>query len=913
MRARFRLSLPSLLTVALLTGALPLPLPAQQPRPPAPRGPGPGPVRPPIPGSNPGAPAGSVAPTSPAQAGAVADEGIRLQMPAAQMGDIVELYQQLTKKRVIRDPKLEEVTVSIETSGTLTHDEAIEFIEKSLLLAGYSFVPSGGNMVKLLAADQGSPPAREGVPIFLRAEELPKTDQVVSYVLQLRHLDAEEASQAFSQIIPLHSYGSIGVVPNSRSLVITENSNTILAYVELARQVDLPPSETMSKTIHIQRADVLDIAEQLVVLMGLDQGNAGGGGMYSKPPGTGRPAGRTGAVSATKTVTTTTGNPQQDAARNAAHVNVVANVGSNSAESDASVPKIQPIPRTNSLLVIARPVDIEYMESLIKQLDAESPTSTMMSRRLNYIDLSTFIGIASKALLRNSPDAAGLAGGDSGSSANRTGANNTGGNGFDSSSGGGAFGGSRGMGGGGTFGSSGGGLYGGGGGGGGFGASLSGGGGGGGFGGGGGATLDVTKRAESVLIGRTLVIVDPASSKFFASGPPDELRLLNELADELDVRPRQILLSVIIGEFSLGNEFNFGLDWIQTLQSVGDNSLVGGVLKTQGTAFADLADLGKAADFLPALDGLTVYGQIGKHLNVFLHTLESTNRFHVMQKPTVTTLNHQPASIYIGQQVAIPGQTFTTGDNAVNSAGIYSTTQYIPVRLQLDIVPHIFNDKEIMLEFKQTNNDISGFTTISGNQVPNISEQGMMNTLIVPDRTTVMLGGLITERDNNDKKGLPFLIRVPVLKHLFGNTSKSKDRRELMIFVQPRIMSDGASHIQAQSEWNKSNESYDRNKRFADPQDDTPLNALPASDGTAPSPLLPMPEWRSNDVPPAEPGPKVILKQKTNTSSKATVVEEKPTTAATTTTNAADSARAAAAAPSTKTKHEKNKATLKSK
>lgn len=243
----------------------------------------------------------------------------------------------------------------------------------------------------------------------------------------------------------------------------------------------------------------------------------------------------------------------------------------------------------------------------------------------------------------------------------------------------------------------------------------------------------------------------------------------------------------------------------------------------------------------------------------------------------------------------------------MNSAGIYSTTQYIPVRLQLDIVPHIFNDKEIMLEFKQTNNDISGFTTISGNQVPNISEQGMMNTLIVPDRTTVMLGGLITERDNNDKKGLPFLIRVPVLKHLFGNTSKSKDRRELMIFVQPRIMADGASHIQAQSEWNKNNESYDRNKRFADPQDDTPLNALPASDGTAATPLLPLPGWRSNDVPPTEPGPKVILKQKTTSSSKATVVEEKPTA------TAATEDIAPASSSSTKTKHEKNKAALKTK
>jgi type II secretion system protein D len=876
MRVRFCLSLPVLLL------ALASILSAQQPAPPSPT---PRAVRPPIPG--PGQ-AGSTAATP-----VGAEDGIRLQLPAAPMTDIIELYQQLTKKRVIRDPKLEDVTVTIETSGTLTREEAIEFVEKSLLLAGYSFVPSGGNMVKLLAAEQGKMPSSEGVPIILRADELPKTDQVVTHVLQLKHLDAEEASQAFSQIIPLHPYGSIGVVPNSRSLVITENSNTILAYVELARQVDLPPSETKHKTIHLERADVLEVTEQLVLLMGLDESSAGSGGggtTYSRQGG-GNRAQTPRAGSPTPNVATPAGNPQQNAARNAAQASMVTNMGASGGESEASQPKIQPIPRTNSLLVIARPVDIEYMESLIKELDAESPTSRMVSRRLNYIDLTTFVDIASKALMRNSPDAAGGMSSTDGAGGNSRTNTNTGNNGFDSSNSMGGFG-SRGMGGGG-LGGGGGGLYGGGGGGGSFGGSLSGGGGGGGFGG--GSTLQVTEKAESVLIGRTLVIVDPASSKFYASGPPDELRTLLELADELDVRPKQILLSVIIGEFSLGNEFNFGLDWIQTLESVGNNSLVGGVLNTQGTAFTDISDLGNAADLLPALDGLTVYGQIGKHLNVFLHTLESTNRFHVMQKPTVTTLNHKPAKIYIGQQVAIPGQTYATGDNTADNVGIYSTTQYIPVRLELDIVPHIFNDKEIMLEFKQTNNDISGFTTISGNQVPNISEQGMMNTLIVPDRTTVMLGGLITERDNNDKKGLPFLVRVPVLKHLFGNTSKTKDRRELMIFVQPRILPDGASHIEAQADWAKKNESWDRNKRFADPQDDTPLNALPASDGTA-TPLLPMPEWKSNDVPPGEPGPKVILKQKGTTPSKAVLVEEKP-----------------AAASSAKTKHEKNKAALKNK
>lgn len=787
-------------------------------------------VAPPVPGPRP------VRPQPPSgtapKAAAATSEGITLQFTAAPLAEVIELYQDLIGKRIIRDPKLESATVSIETSGELSKVEAIEFIEKTLLLAGYSFVPSGPNMLKLLASEQGRMPGTEGVPMILRESELPTTDQVVSFVLQLEHLKAEESATAFQQIVPLHPYGKMTAVPNAKSLVITEASNTIRAFIELAKQVDLPPGETKHKTIHLERADAEDVAQQLGTLLGIETGTTGSSNYSSG--GAARPATPPPAT-----------NPQQRAAQAAAQVNSTTVLGGGT--SEAAAPKIQPIARTNSLLIVARPLDIEYIESLVAELDAESPTRGFVSRRLNYIDLTTFLDIAGKALLRNDKNAqggSGTSGTGNQTTTTTTQAGNTssgfGSSGFGSGSGSGSQYGMGGYGSGGMGGYGGGGM------------------GSGGFGSSGGSVtpLEITKKAGSVLIGKTLVIVDPGSSKFFASGPPEELRMLNELADELDVRPRQILLSAIIGEFTLGDDFNFGLDWINTIQSVGNEGqhLVGGILNTQGTAFADLPKLGGVGDFIAengpaALSGLTAYGQIGKHLNVFLNTLESSNRFHVLQKPTLFTMNHQPATIYIGQQIAIAGQTYTTGTGGVgNNLGFTSTTQYIPVRLQLDITPHIFNDEEVMLEFKQQNNDVSGFSTISGNRVPNIHEQGMQNSLIVPDRTTAMLGGLITERDTNDKTGLPFLMRVPIIKHLFGSTTKNKQRRELMIFVQPRILADGESHIVEQADLSKSSEVYQPALRFASPQETTPLDALPPSDGRLSkpgdaSPLLPLPNW----------------------------------------------------------------------
>ena len=713
----------------------------------------------------------------------------------APLSDVLSEYYRITGRRVLKDRGLENATVTIEVPGEFEPEEYRSIIEKGLLMHGYALVPSGDNLDKLVAAEQGSTPSSQNVPMMLTADALPASDQVVSYVLELAHIGAEDAAAAFQQIIPLHPYGKMLAVPNVRALVITEASQTIRAYVELAKRVDQPPQETVQKTLKIERADASEVVDQISTLLGL--GNSGGAAASSvkgPTPPAGAPAGAA--------------TPASGAA-----AGVSASLGGGS--SDSVKPLMQAVPRTNSIIVVARPLDMQKIESLVRELDAEPSTSRYISRKLNYLDLTVFLSIAEKALQRNGLKEGGGSLGDEFNSqqnkANST--TNTQPNNFGSGMGG--YG--MGMGG---YGMSGGGF-----------SSF----------GSGSSPLQVTKKPISILIANTLVIADPASSKFFASGPPDQIKALQELAEELDVRPRQIMLSAIIGEFTLGDNFNFGLDWIQSLKKVGNDGLVGGVLNTQGTAFANPSNLKDIAGFLgagnpAALSGLTAYGQINKNLNVFLQTLESTKRFHILQKPTLTTLNHQSASIYIGQQVAIAGQTYTTGAAAATGLGFTSTTQFIPIRLQLEITPHIFNDAEVMLEFKQQNNGIGDYTVISGNRVPNINEQGMNNSLIVSDRATAMLGGLITERDTQNKSGLPFLVRIPIIKHLFGSTNNTKERREMIIFVQPRIMPDNASQMLEQARMGDALSGFDEAASFGGAPETPVPRALPADETSPPQP-----------------------------------------------------------------------------
>ncbi|CAN5843848.1 type II secretion system secretin GspD [soil metagenome] len=735
-----------------------------------------------------------------------ANDRIALQFPNTPIREVLEVYQQLTGKRIIRDPKIEQATVSIETSGELTKADAIIFMEKSLLLAGYAVVPSGENMVKVLAFEGGRKPSSEGVPLFLRAEDLPLTDQVVSFILPLNYLKSDEAAQAFLKIVPIHAgYGDITPVPNARALAITENSNTIRAMIEMAKRLDVSPSETTHQTFQLERADAKEVVEALNTLLGISSTTTGGSG-GSAPAS--RPA---------QPIQINNNNPQQAAALAAAQVTTSY---PQSTEAEAPPPKLQAIERTNSILAIARPIELAYIEKLILELDSASTLKGFISHTLKYLDVSDFLVIAKDALERyQTGDGAGSTPNSGGNPQTTSTTTPAGSNNY--SQGGSGFGG-------------------------------GGSGGGGGRGQGGGVvSMQETPvlKPHSIRVGKTLIIAEPSRNELFASGPPEHLRVIKELMEQLDKRPKQIQISVIIGEFTLTKDFRFGLDWISTLQNVGNNNLVGGVLKTTtnaGNALSDINKINGVGDLIKPLQGLTVYGQIGDNLNVFLTALEQSNCFHVIQRPVVVTLNHKAATISTGLDLAIPGQTYTngsTGNNGIGgnnfNGGVTSTTEYIPVRLSLGVIPHIFNNNEVKLELQQINSDVASYANIGGNEVPNISTQELKNTIIVPNQTTVLLGGLITERDRNDKSGLPWLVRIPVLKHLFGSTTKNKERRELIILVQPHILPDGESQIDAQMDINSQLQSYKMTKEFAEPNNFNPLLPLPVNDAPPTSKTAP--------------------------------------------------------------------------
>ena len=688
---------------------------------------------------------------------AVSDSStIKLNFQNVPVQAIIPLYTQITGKKIIQDSALQREPLRIVAPEPLPIKEAIAYIEATLLLNGYAIIPVDSKTVKLIHHSGGKNPASHGLKVYTAIHDLPQTEEICHFVMSLEHISPDEASKAFQQVIKLNTFGSITPATNSAALIITENSVTIRSIYEIAKVIDVPPAEIANEMIQLERSDAESIAEIISEIFE-EREEAAQSAAASTPSAPAMPAAP---------------NAQRSPA-------ATAQAALNSANTNPSVAKVKVIPhrRTNSLLVIARPVDITYIRGLVEKLDQPTDSVTFLKRKLSYIDVGDFLPVAYNALakdtdIQNDSGSGGLGGGSSSSSrrrpsgssnspstdaANRNSDSGFGNNSFGNNNGGGAFGfntGSQGQGQGNNRAS----------------RSLL-------------DDPDADSAPESVIVGKTLLIADPQSNSLVVNGSPEHIEVIDKLIEEMDICPQQVYVSTIIGQLSLGGEFNYGFDFLNALDDFTLRKK--NVTTPGGTTVAGALDLPFNGEGLSTA-AMSFYGQLGA-LSRYIKVLEGNKNFKVLSSPSLHIMNNGKATISSGQRIAVPVNILSNA-GVNNIAATSASIDYRDVVLKLEIVPLINSDKEVTLRIAQINDNIVGEQIISGNTVPTIGTQELMTTVTVKNGATVVLGGLVTERTGTNERGAIFLRRVPVLKHLFGTTQKTTQRDELLIFIQPNIV-----------------------------------------------------------------------------------------------------------------------------
>jgi general secretion pathway protein D len=670
---------------------------------------------------------------------------VALQFPKLTGEDLSFLYRRLTGRRVVIPADATAMELYYVQPPPITYGTAIDLLKAACLMQGFVFVPGGVGWDKLVSVNVGAnKPGNVGnLPLITSEAALPEGDQVVSYVMTLKYIKPEEAARIFqSVVVQLNAYGSIVPVPNSSALVITENASLIKTLAELANKIDKPSSDVITKFIKVQYADVEELSTTLSDIFS----------------------------SQSKTQATAGVQRLNQPQLNAPQVpGAVVSASSGGGSSEAAPVQIVPDSRTNRIFVMARPIDLVFIESLVKEFDSRSDQRNFMRRKLKFLSVGGFMNVAQDALQRafGGDNKAGGAGGGATAGGQQqqrspqtasSGSNGRSGNRGGRNGGGGSQGGGQSGGGGG--GSSGGGLD----------------------------SPQTDTAPQSVLVGRTLLVADNITNSIVVQGPPASVEIINNLLDEIDVKADQVMISTVFGQLTLGDDLNFGVDWFQKLK--GDRGFAGAIgdpILTPPTN-VNVAATGALAG------GLGVYGAISKNLTAYVSALQETGKFNVISRPTIFTANNQKGSISSGQQIAVPTSTFNNSGGNNNGGGLSTNIEFRDVELSLEVIPLVNSKDEVTLQISLISQDLGKERLIQGaGLIRDIINRELTTTVTVPNNQTVVLGGLITESNNDGIRGVPILSSIPGLGKLFSSNTKSKNRNELLIFIQPQIIRDAKS------------------------------------------------------------------------------------------------------------------------
>lgn len=692
-----------------------------------------------------------------------------MQFPNADVKDLLGFYERLTSKNLIFDNAIIG-NVNLVLSQPVSKEDAVRIIEINLLLNGFTLVPvEGSNIVKVIGI--GKNPRSFAIPLITDELLIPDGEHVITFMATLKYADPTEMAQVLGTFIVAGpgGYTNVTPLPKSGAILITENTAIIRQVLRVIHKMDAPPAEVASKFIELERADAEDVQKKLEeILTKQNEQQAPGTAPGSRP--------------VTRSTTTPDGQPITPGAppeATAQTIEITAG-GPNEENIIQGKIKITADKRTNRIHVVTRPANMPFVEKLVRDFDANVKFGEPTVRPLKFVSAADVFQVAVKAISDPGAEDQANATGANGTNRNNTTTNNrsTGSNGsmFGSNSSSG------------TSGSSGGSSFD-------FSEGLE--------------TDAVDTTPDAVTVGNTRIIADKRANSIIIIGSEDVKEKLFKVIDELDTRQPQVMFHVVIGELNLTDREQFGVDYILKNAGFPSSPIVGGDTPGGGDTPSTGNGLVGFDGAQPVLNlnnlinqntitqiatgggsGLAGFFTAGNSLNAIVTALENTNRFRVVSRPSVFTSNLKKAIIASGQEIAVPTQTLTsvTNGSVVNdNAAVSSSIGYKRVALQLEVVPLINADREVDLDILQKNDEVAGSSTIGGNTVPNIATRYVRTHVTVPNRGTVVLGGLIRASTDRTRSGIPLLSRIPLLGYLFSNTTKENIRQELVILIRPEV------------------------------------------------------------------------------------------------------------------------------
>ncbi|HXG30796.1 MAG TPA: type IV pilus secretin PilQ [Thermodesulfobacteriota bacterium] len=300
--------------------------------------------------------------------------------------------------------------------------------------------------------------------------------------------------------------------------------------------------------------------------------------------------------------------------------------------------------------------------------------------------------------------------------------------------------------------------------------------------------------AEPLLSERGEIKVDTRTNSLLITDTGARVTQIEELVRSLDTRTPQVLIESRIVQATLDFTRELGVQWgfnYRASAATGNptgaifpSSIgVGGVTPGNPGPFGSIGE--NFIVDLPAAVGTGSGGALGivlgsitgaYDLDIRLSALENRGDGRVLSSPKVLTLDNIPARIEQG--VSIPFLS-------VSAAG--TQTQFVDATLRLEVTPHVTNDGRVLMNIKVTDNAPDP-SIVGANGQPAIRRNEAETQVLSIDGETIVIGGIFTRTSTENLNGIPWFSRIPLLGFLFRNTQTVDQRRELLVFITPRII-----------------------------------------------------------------------------------------------------------------------------
>lgn len=284
----------------------------------------------------------------------------------------------------------------------------------------------------------------------------------------------------------------------------------------------------------------------------------------------------------------------------------------------------------------------------------------------------------------------------------------------------------------------------------------------------------------SLLSSQGSLSFDERSNLLLVKDVAQSVRNIKKLVAEMDKPIEQIAIEARIVTISDESLKELGVRW-GLLNPTELSHRVAGSLEANGfSSIGEQLNVNFATSITPAGSLALQLAKInGRLLDLELTALERENNVEIIASPRLLTTNKKSASIKQGTEIPY---VVTSGKNETQSV------EFREAVLGLDVTPHISKDNQILLDLVVSQNSPGARVAYGSGEIVSIDKQEINTQVVAKDGETIVLGGVFHDSMTKGVDKVPVLGDVPVIKHLFRKQNERHQKRELVIFVTPRIL-----------------------------------------------------------------------------------------------------------------------------